>query len=486
MTDMKIITRILFRQVIACLLVAVPAPAQWSTPVRISNDLACFNPGIVYESGILHLIYGSGQNRAFYQRSTNEGLTWSTPFRMDQGVGGTSGKPAIAVSGDTVVAAWYHSLQVGHNIGCRQSTNAGADWSAVRFALPSDYLEIQKLAVAISGSQVFLVFTHADSSIRFCLTKSTDLGANWSTPYEMFQVQSSERMGLLNRGDTLLLLWSAVYSWQDLMELYFCRSIDGGDSWSNIQLLSTYDSSGSQNPCLALNERRELAAFWTDFKNSTHMFTGDVFVRYSSDLGGIWAEEQAITDDHLAAFPKAIWQADSLHLTWEDYAQDPGNISYMRSTDNGATWEQREAVDDTSADSFYPGVALTPGRVHLVWDERRTTEQGVFYSFRWEEPDAVEDKGSGALPGALGLASYPNPFNSNVSVSYSLHNEKGGQLGIYNMQGQLIATFNLEGKEGRIKWDATDASGKKVSSGIYFAKARASEISYTVKLVYLK
>jgi hypothetical protein len=461
---------------------------QWSAPVRISNDLACFRPKIVCSNDILHLIYGSGQNRAFYQRSTDDGLTWSNPFRIDQGAPGiTSGRPTIVANGDTVAGCWYHNFGGIYNLGFRKSLNGGANWGSVSFVLPSDVTTLHKHSFCLSDSRVFLLYAYyrADS-IRSCFTKSTDLGESWSSPREIFAVDVIDDMELRNRGDTLLLLWSAAYSWQDVMELYFRRSTDGGDNWSNIQLLSTFDSSGSQNPCLALNERGELAAVWTDFKNSPHWFTGDVFVRYSSDLGGTWAEEQAITGDHLAAFPKAIWQADSLHLTWEDYFQDPGNISYMRSIDNGATWEQREAVDDTSADSFYPGVALTPGRVHLVWDERRTTEQGVFYSFRWEEPDAVEDKGSGALPRALGLASYPNPFNSNVSISYSLQNEKGGQLGIYNVHGQLITTFNLEGKEGRIKWDARDAEGNKASSGIYFARLHSGEAPQHIKLIYLK
>jgi hypothetical protein len=475
---------------VLALISAATSPAlalaqEWSQPMRISDNYACFRPKIIYSGEFLHLIYSSGVNRAFYQRSTNDGLTWSSPFRMDQGTDGTSAKPTMAVRGSTVVAAWYHSLDVGHNIGFRRSTNGGANWNAVSFVLPSNYLNLQKLALTISDLDIFLLFTYADSSIRFCLKKSTDMGVSWTPSDELFQVQSSEGMDLLNRGDTLLLLWSAVYSWQDLMELYFCRSTDGGDSWSEIQLLSTFDSSGSQNPCLALNERGELAAVWTDFKYSSHMFTGDVFVRYSSDLGETWTAEQSLTDDHLAAFPRAVWQGDSLHLSWEDYFQDPGNISYMRSTDNGLTWQPREAVDDTSADSFYPGVALTPGKVHLLWDERRDTEQGVFYSYRTEEPDGVGGDESGPLPVNIDLTSYPNPFNSSVVIAYSA--SKGGEIKIINSLGQIIRKFDVEASiDGKVVWDGANEAGHQAASGTYFAKLSSGEQTREMKLIYLK
>ncbi len=44
----------------------------------------------------------------------------------------------------------------------------------------------------------------------------------------------------------------------------------------------------------------------------------------------------------------------------------------------------------------------------------------------------------------------------------------------------------LKGKEGKVIWDATDATGNKVSSGIYFVRVRGATKSGTIKLVYLR
>jgi flagellar hook assembly protein FlgD len=70
-------------------------------------------------------------------------------------------------------------------------------------------------------------------------------------------------------------------------------------------------------------------------------------------------------------------------------------------------------------------------------------------------------------------------------LTYS--NLEGGEIEIFNISGQLVRTFHIDTrKEGKIIWDATDAMGNKVSSGIYFARAKAINNAETIKLLYLK
>jgi flagellar hook assembly protein FlgD len=83
------------------------------------------------------------------------------------------------------------------------------------------------------------------------------------------------------------------------------------------------------------------------------------------------------------------------------------------------------------------------------------------------------------------LNAYPNPFNSKAIITYK--DLKGGEIEIYNINGQKVRAFKTaEIKEGQIEWDARDALGNKVSSGIYFARARGGRDNITIKLVYLR
>jgi hypothetical protein len=77
-----------------------------------------------------------------------------------------------------------------------------------------------------------------------------------------------------------------------------------------------------------------------------------------------------------------------------------------------------------------------------------------------------------AQPAVFGLdQNFPNPFNPTTSIRYSLNEMADVQLTVYNMLGQqlrvLVQHAQLPGVY-RVQWDGRDASGKPVSSGIYF------------------
>jgi hypothetical protein len=134
-----------------------------------------------------------------------------------------------------------------------------------------------------------------------------------------------------------------------------------------------------------------------------------------------------------------------------------------------------------------PGIAHDGGKLHVVWyNDNPPPDIGMdIYYKRYEPEVGIEDERGGNFPDRISLSAYPNPFNSSVQIRYS--NLKGGEIRIFDIKGQLIKTFFTGGEnEGRIKWDARDATGKTVSSGVYFAKARGAKAPQSIKLLYLK
>jgi hypothetical protein len=82
------------------------------------------------------------------------------------------------------------------------------------------------------------------------------------------------------------------------------------------------------------------------------------------------------------------------------------------------------------------------------------------------------------------LISYPNPFNAQTTISYSLPDAGSVMVLIYNLLGQRVTTLYEGTKmagEHQIFWDAKD-----FPSGVYFARLEAGEKSQNIKMVLLK
>lgn len=94
-----------------------------------------------------------------------------------------------------------------------------------------------------------------------------------------------------------------------------------------------------------------------------------------------------------------------------------------------------------------------------------------------------------ALPERSSLGSaYPNPFVSGATANIPVEIKAGdsGELSIYNLSGQRVATFPLQQGSQTLSWNGLDASGEACSSGIYFYRLSAGNHRETKKLIILK
>ena len=87
------------------------------------------------------------------------------------------------------------------------------------------------------------------------------------------------------------------------------------------------------------------------------------------------------------------------------------------------------------------------------------------------------------------LKNYPNPFNAQTSISFSLTEKQNVSLHIYNIMGQKIRTL-LDNKltEGfnTIVWDGKNNEGHDVGSGVYLYRLSTNDQSVSKRMILLK
>src|SRR5262249_401829 len=90
---------------------------------------------------------------------------------------------------------------------------------------------------------------------------------------------------------------------------------------------------------------------------------------------------------------------------------------------------------------------------------------------------------------ALSVSAYPNPFNPETTVRYTVPQKEHVLLEVYDTEGERVATLVDESKNRgayTVAWRGVNAAGAKAGSGVYFARLATPGGNKTYKLVLLK
>jgi hypothetical protein len=84
---------------------------------------------------------------------------------------------------------------------------------------------------------------------------------------------------------------------------------------------------------------------------------------------------------------------------------------------------------------------------------------------------------------------YPNPFNPETTIRFSVKEAGPVSVEIYNLKGQLVKRLVNEEKtagEHSVVWNGTDNNNRPVSSGVYFYRMNAGKYSSSKKMIMMK
>jgi hypothetical protein len=471
---------------LAVALVPAPARAQWTEPVRISEPGGCLYPQILAQGDTLHVVYenASGYDKISYVRSTDGGETWSGHTVLSDDSCATL-FPRIIGDGSDLIVLWKTDWDYGgpptFDLGYNASTDDGITWSGPQYIFNPNWDHILYFSASGSGPVVNIVVSRRISpDLVFFSIRSTDFGQSWSGPVEIFRGVMSSLTDQVSYNNMVHFAWGGFFDWDESGDVYYLRSTNYGQTWSENIMLSEEDDKISHTPAICIDEFDDIACTWWDFKYSPYQTTGDVLIRQSFEEGEIWGREDQVTQQHQARGSDVAWLNGSLYVVWRDYRFGNVTVYYVTSSDSIHDWSNKQRLESDPAESNYPAIAASDGNVYVVWADDRCSPDtdicgGVYFTRQQIEVGIDEPMDVNVLPVEYSLDIYPNPFNSSVSISF--YTAKGGHIGIaiYDVNGRLVKTLfkggNLEKGRHRFTWDATDAEGKAVSSGLYFAVA---------------
>jgi len=87
------------------------------------------------------------------------------------------------------------------------------------------------------------------------------------------------------------------------------------------------------------------------------------------------------------------------------------------------------------------------------------------------------------------IGNYPNPFNPETNIRFSLKEAAKVSIEIYNVKGQLVRKLVNDVRDAGdhvAVWNGTDNNGRAVSSGVYYFKMNTGKYSSTKKMILMK
>ncbi len=201
--------------------------------------------------------------------------------------------------------------------------------------------------------------------------------------------------------------------------------------------------------------------------------TPEIRISISNDNGMTWSEPININNQETPEFsgikPMYVFPADRVYYTGIKNGYRMGKIAFM------------------FYDDFTWGSHVNAPQYHTNNDGGRTMFMELEIAFQRHNPDADDPVVQPSID--ILHENYPNPFNPETTISYTMPAAGDAKLGIYNLRGQLVRSLVNERKDTgdhKVVWDGKDNHGNIMPSGIYFYRLEAGKHSQTRKMMLMK
>jgi hypothetical protein len=423
-------------------------------------------------------------------RSTDDGATWSEPQLLIPPTDGNIPAAISAVSqGSWIYLAWTGcepcSPSPVYHVRFQRSSDFGETWLPIQNLGPT-----YKGKIAAFASDVFLNFQDSIYQSRFL--RSTDNGATFtllpgSPPllgtnlFEAFVASPSGLHGLTTRP-------LAPSGWP---ETRYFRSTDFGFTWEDSRFLSTLDNAGSRVRDMAASGDTLYVA-WIDSKYGGFLTTGTMLLRRSYDGGNTFEPEQILSDNNAFSYRMSA-RKNLMGIVWdtdEDGSTRYSHVHYAVSNNYGDSFCGPARVETTMFTSEWSDIAV--GMKTFVSAGRKDIDSGftrtVFVTHS-DLPTHIDDPAISTSIGFVLGQPYPNPFNSAVTVTYSIPGRASGTIEIFNVLGQRILSQPFERMSSgtySFTWDGLNAIGQPQPSGVFLLRLVAQNQILHRKIIYLK
>jgi hypothetical protein len=281
----------------------------------------------------------------------------------------------VAVSSHSVHVVWYDNRDGNYEIYYKRSTDDGITWEEDT-RLTFDDATSEWPSIAVFDSLIHIVWVdNRTGKFEVYYKRSVDGGENWGDDEQLITNSGNLRYSypsIAVSGIFVNVVWNDTRDGN--AEIYYKGSTDGGNTWEPDTRL-TFDIYSSEWPSIAVSGP-VVHVIWYDLRDANY----EIYYKRSTDAGSTWESDIRLTNDFSFSYTGSIAVSGSVvHVVWFDNRDVNREIYYKRSIDGGSTWGWDERLTKNSEDSYHPNLAACDSIVHLVWFDYRDGNAEIYY-----------------------------------------------------------------------------------------------------------
>lgn len=463
--------------------------SQWESDIRLTNaagnSATSYNNArnIISNGNLLHVIWqdtrDGGNPEIYYKRSSNSGLNWTSDVRLTNHIE-YSEQPTITCTGQVLHVVWNDNRSDNNlELFYKRSTDDGVTWGADTRLTINNATSVQP-SVAASDSAVHIVWQeNRDGNWEVYYKRSTDIGNSWSNDVRLTSNSSTSAYPTVTvSGSIIHVVWYDVRDGNP--EIYYKRSTDKGLNWG-ADLRLTNNSVESYYATISVSGLL-VHVIWEDMRDGNY----EVYYKRSTDAGITWGADTRLTNNSASCqFANIVANNISVHIVWQENRDGNWETYYKRSTDLGFSWSNDTRLTNNTFASVNPSVSASLSAVYIVWCDNRDGNNEIYFK---RDPN-------GNPTGIINLSNeftsvfslsqnYPNPFNPTTKIQFAVPKSENVIIKVYDMLGKEITTLvNQQLHPGTYE---TDWDASLFSSGIYYYKIISGNYTETKKMVLIK
>lgn len=364
----------------------------FSTPKNLSNSSGfSFSPQIAVDSnGGINVVWVDttpGNEDIFFSRSTDGGVTFSTPQNLSNDPP-DSANPQIGVDSTGNISVVWENDDITFGIMYRHSTDGVTFSPMANLATNTTGSIGPQMAIAADGSINVAWEDDFNFQSDISFSRSTDKGATFSTPKNLSNNSGNSFSAQIAVGlnGNIEVVWTDDTPGNN--DIFFTHSTDGGVTFAATKNLSN-SPGNSGNELIGVDANGNTFVVWQD--NVPPATNQDIYFSCSSDGGTTFSPVANLSNNSgnsINPFMN-IDAAGNIDLVWMD--NTPGNMSlfFTRSTDAGVTFATAQNLsNDSGASSGGEILEDKNGNLNVVWSDDASGVNQILFS-RFTNPQVT-------------------------------------------------------------------------------------------------